>query len=262
MLEETPVRSTKRDKGGACHAAGVSLRVTPKQVKTIDAYFHAGVRLYNSAQEEVLYRARKARQDPGFELVKQMPQGNGRTAGFTSLDDRHGFTRTGLQSHLNTLAKSYPRVDRYAHEMRELSDQAFEAVSRWCYGRDGRPWSEPTRRGLHSMSSKDRHSALQPVREQQEKRTRIEGLIAEDCYRYTRLARNTVHARWVSEAQIAFDGHAPLRNLVEVGRMGVDLGPSLAHWVTEDGPGQHDVLALGIAYPRAHIRRLSRWTGR
>lgn len=256
MPEKTPVRSTKRDKGGACHVARVSLRVTPRQIKTIDAYFHTGVRLYNSAQEEVLDRARKVRRDPGFELVKQMPQGKERTTAFTSLDDGHGFTRTGLHYHLNTLRKSYPGVDRYTHQMQKLSDQAFETVSRWRYSRGGRPRFKPTRHGLQSMSSKDRHSALQPVCD------RGGRLVGVRWGKDLLLVRDKVHGRWVSEAQIAFDGHAPLRNLVGVGQMGVDLGPSLAHWVAEDGPGQHDVLAPGIAYPRAQIRHLSRWTGR
>lgn len=289
MPKEVPDRSRKRDKASVCHVAKVSLRVTPRQAKTIDTYFHAGTRLYNSALEEALERSRRLREDPDFETAKQMAPGGARKKAFKALEDRYGFSNDSIQAHLNGLRKSFPGIDLYTHEVQEISDQAFEAVARWHYGKGGRPRFKSTGRGLHSMAGKDTNSAIQPVldphgrlvgvrwgknmtlaaadpkaassrrgREQLQERARIETLIAEGHYRSSRVVRNKIRGLWVYEAQIVFDTPAPLRHPVGEAQVSMDLGPSTVHWVSETGPGHHDTLAPGVVYPAKTIRRLSR----
>ena len=284
-----PDRSRKHAKGTPSHVAKVSLRVTPRQAKVIEGCFHAGCRLYNSALEEALGRSRKLREHPRFEQAKAMEPGEAKTAAFHDLEETYGFGRFDLQGYLNGLRKSYPEVDLYTHEVQEISDQAFEAVARWHYGKGGRPRFKSTRRGLHSMSGKDTCSAIQPVSddagclvgvrwgkgltlavsrpkagssrrgcEQREERARIEGLIAAGHYRSTRIVRNKVRGRWCYEAQFVFDTPAPLRHPVGEGHTSMDMGPSAVHWLAGTGPGHHDPLAPSVVYPAKKIRRLSR----
>ena len=282
-------RSRKQAKGSACHGKGLLAGHPTPGGDRRRLLPCRRTRLYNSALEEALRRGRKLREDPAFERAKEMKQGEAKTAAFRALREHYGFTRSSLQAHVNELRKSYPGVAAYTHEVQELSDQAFEAVARWHYGKGGRPRFKSTRRGLHSMAGKDAHSSIQPVlgpdgrlatlrwgkdlslavsrpqagssrraREQQAERARIESLIADGHYRSSRIVRNKVRGRWVYEAQLVFDVPAPLRHPVGSGNVSMDMGPSQVHWVAETGPGRHDVLAPGVVFPRKELRRCSR----
>lgn len=290
MADEKKVdRSRKTAKNSAVHVARVPLRVSPAEAKIVDTYFHVGTRLYNAVLQESLRRCRLLRADPGFDKAKSMEPGKERNEAFGKLADAYGFDRFALQGFANGLRKTYPGTTVLTHEVQELSDQAFEAVARWHYGKGGRPRFKSTRRCLHSMSGKDHNSAIQPVsdgdgclvgirwgkktllaasrpktgssrraREQHSERVRIDGLIAAGHYRSARIVRNKIRGRLVYEAHLVFGTPAPLRHPVGTGQVGMDMGPSQVHWLGPSGAGHHDTLAPGVVFPRRALRRLSR----
>ena len=281
-------RSRKRAKGSAAHVAKVQLRVTPRQAKVVDNFFHAGARTYNAVLREALRRCQALRADPAFEQAKAMGPGEERRAIFKKLEMAYGFTASSLQAYANVVRHHYPAAPIFAHEAQELSDQAFGAVARWHYAAGGKPRFKSMKRGLHSMSGKDKHSAIQPVvedghlvavrwgkdvhlalarpkagssrraGEQTAERERVAELVSKGALRYCRVVRSKVKGRYVYEAQFVLGVPAPLRHPVGQGKVSMDMGPSQVHWVAGTGPGHHDVLAPGVVYPHKRIRKLSR----
>ncbi len=288
-----PDRSRKRPESATTHVATVGLRVTPRDAKTLHAAFHTGTRLYNAALEEALQRARTLRADPEFARLNALEPGPDRTAAFHWLDLQYGFTAAALQAYLNGVRHRYPGEALFAHEVQALADQAFGAVARWHFGRGGRPRFKSIRRGLHALTGKDKHSALQPVvdtaghlvairwgrahafavarpkiggsrraQTQQAERARVEALLAAGALRACRIVRTLVRGRWVYTAQLVLDGPPPLRHPVGMGRLSLDMGPSTVHWVGPSGPGHHDALAPGVVFGQQTLRRVSRHVDR
>ncbi len=288
-----PDRSRKRPESATTHVATVGLRVTSRDAKTLHAAFHTGTRLYNAALEEALQRARALRADPEFARLKALEPGPDRTAAFHWLDLQYGFTAAALQAYLNGVRHRYPGHALFAHEVQALADQAFGAVARWHFGHGGRPRFKSIHRGLHALTGKDRHSAIQPVtnpaghlvairwgrthpfavawpkiggsrraHQQQAERARVETLLAAGALRACRIVRTPIRGRWVYTAQLVFDGPPPVRHPVGAGPVSLDMGPSMVHWVGPSGPGHHDALAPGVLFAQRTMRRVSRHVDR
>ena len=288
MDGEHKPHARKRGKGEPTHVAKVALRVSPRKAKACLSRFHAGTRLYNACRSEALRRGEALREGPAFDKAKDMPTGAERTAAFKGLDLAHGFTEAALQSYASGLRKSFVRDQVLAHEAQVIASQAFGAVSKWHYGKSGKPRAKSTSRGLRSMSGKDSNSSLQPqldgagrlvalrwghgfllpvehpkagkskrAQAERKERQRLEQLIADGHLLYCRTVRRKVKGRWCFEAQFVLDGAAPLRHTAGNEVVSMDMGPSMAHYVADESAG-HEVLAPGVALPAKRLRRLSR----
>ena len=243
MDGEHKPHARRRGKDEPTYVAKVALRVSPRKAEACLARFHAGTRLYNTCRAEALRRGAALREDPAFNKAKSMPAGDERKAAFKGLEQSYSFREDALGSYASGLRKSFMRKQVLAHEAQVIASQAFGAVSRWHYGKGGKPRAKSTSRGLRSMSGKDANSSLQPelddagqltglrwgrdlllpverpkagaskrAQSERQERQRLEGLIASGHLLYCRIVRRKVRGRWCFEAQFVLDGRPPKRH--------------------------------------------------
>lgn len=274
-------RSRKRARGSPTHVAQLQLRPTPRMRAVIDIRFHASLRVYNACLGEALKRCRKLRTAPRFEQAKEMPQGSERTVMFRILEHEAGFEEQTLMSFGSSLRQSWVRDQVLAQEAQVLARRAFRAAARWHYGKSGKPRFKPAKRGLRSLGCKDLNGPLRVVCQDgvlvglrwgqglmipfaQPKKpselAEMEGiatLVAVGKLLSCRITRNQVRGRWAYRCQLVMDGAAPVRHHVGNGMVSLDLGPSMAHVVSQTA-AQHCSLAPGVTFAAKSLRRQQR----
>jgi putative transposase len=231
------------------------------QCRVIRTRFFTGARVYNAVLGEFIGRSRAVKSDPAWEEKRQLPRRTkderaARRAAFDAVAAAHGFTADAAQSFASSLRKSWVREHLPAQETQNLGARAFDAVQQWHLRHRGKPRFKSTRRGLHSLSSKDGLGALRPKidatgrpvglqwgagfvipiaapaqtgrrgKEQQAELAEIEALIAAGKVRCTRIVRTVVNGRDTYRMQLVCDGHPTQRHPVGEGRVSFDLGPS------------------------------------
>jgi putative transposase len=254
-------RARKRAKDAPTHVRSWPLRPNPTQCKVIGTRFFTGVRVYNAVLGEFLGRSRAVKADPAWEAARELPHRNPaerqvRRAAFRSVEQAHGFTADAAQSFASSLRRSWVREHLPAQETQNLGARAFDAVRQWHVGRKGKPRFKSTRRGLHSLASKDGNGALRPKtdpsgrliglqwgagfvvpiapaatsgrrgREQQTELAEIEALIAAGKVRSTRIVRTLIDGRDTYRIQLVCDGRPTRRHPVGDAMVSFDLGPS------------------------------------
>jgi hypothetical protein len=219
-------------------------------------------------------------------------QRTARRAAFRAVEQAHGFSVDAAQSFASSLRKSWVREHLPAQEVQNLGARAFDAVQQWHLGRRGKPRFKPTRRGLHSLASKDGNGALRPKldaagrlvglqwgagfvvpiaapaasgrrgEEQQAELAEIEALIAAGKVLSARIVRTVINGRDTYRMQLVCDGHPTRRHSVGDGRVSVDLGPSEIAVAVQRGDGSWAgwvaPLADAIGLDTAGLRRAQR----
>jgi putative transposase len=254
-------RNRKRPQGAATYVRSWPLRPTPAQCRDIRTRFFTGARVYNAVLREFTARSHAVKSDPAWQVAHQLSQRTEeerttRRMAFTAVAVAHGFTVNKAQSFASSLRKTWVRDHLPAQETQYLGVRAFDAVKQWHHGRKGKPRFKSTKRGLHSISSKDGRGALRPHvgdhgqlvglqwgagfviriaapartgrsgREQQAELAEIEALVAAGKVRYARIVRNVINGRDTYRMQLVCDGHPTLRRPVGEGKVSFDLGPS------------------------------------
>jgi hypothetical protein len=273
------------------------LRPDLVQCRDIRTRFFTGTRVYNAVLGEFLARSRVVKSDPAWQTARQLAR---RTpaerkacrAAFGAVAQEHGFSVDAAQSFASSLRKSWVREHLPAQEVQNLGARAFDAVQQWHLGRRGKPRFKPTRRGLHSLASKDGNGALRPKldaagrlvglqwgagfvvpiaapaasgrrgEEQQAELAEIEALIAAGKVLSTRIVRTVIDGRDTYRMQLVCDGHPTRRHSVGDGRVSVDLGPSEIAVAVQRGDGSWAgwvaPLADAIGLDTAGLRRTQR----
>lgn len=247
--------------------------------------------MYNAVLGEFISRSRAVKQDPRWEQARALPKGTARKDLFVEVERAHGFSRTLAQSFGSSLRQSWVREQVPAQEAQALAAVAFDAVSAWHYGKKGRPRFKATRRGVRSMTSKDKNGALRPevvngelvglrwgmgfvipiappatgtsrkACEQQTEYARINELIATGKVLSARVVKTVVRGRDTYRIQVAMDGHPDQRHQVGTGRVAFDLGPSKVSVAVETDAGWGAVtvpLAPSVTDQSRELRRLRR----
>ncbi|MHB8556334.1 MAG: zinc ribbon domain-containing protein, partial [Candidatus Dormibacteria bacterium] len=281
-------RERKRKRGAPTHVGSLPLRPSPKMVRTANARFHAGLRLYNACLKEALRRSTQVKGDPAFEVAKALPKGQpgspereARSQAFRAIDAAHGFNEAALMSYASGLRSSFIREQVFAQEAQVIGRRAFRAVHDHHVGLRGKPRFKPVRRGLRSLEAKDGHGALQPVSNgagrlkslrwgklqipfaspktlaEREEMARLEALIAGGKLLSCRIVSTIVRGRATFRAQFVMDGAPPVRHPVGTQRVSIDMGPSTAH-VVSDTSILHRLLAPGVVPAGGALRRAQR----
>ncbi len=279
-----PNRARKRERGTPVHTISWPLRPRPGQQRVIEYRFRTGVQVYNALLGESLKRSRAVKADPEYAVALAMPKGTAnrgcpvkaaRQALFAAIEDRHGFTKAGIESFGKDLRQGHVADHLKVHEVQVLASQAYRAVADWHYqpkaatnpkgkGRPRFKSTKDTGHGLHSISGKDRHSAIQPyyvsgaldglrwgdprrrggmviplaapasghgrrAREQQENWEHLTKVLDYGGLRYVRIVRSRRGTGWTYTAQFVVDGPPLQRHAVATGGIAtVDFGPSMS----------------------------------
>ena len=295
--------SRKRPRDAPAHVISVPLRPKPAVAAKVVTRLEAGRKVYNASLGEALCRCEAMHADPGWEIAKKLPKGPpcspaamARKAAFTALAERHGFTRTKLQSYGSSLRSTWVRQHVGAQEAQLLAARAFDATDRWSRGLGGKPRFKSFRRGLRSAGTKDTCGDMAPVfdgqgapaalrwagldfpfaplpggqrsrahREGQAERERLRRALAEGGLLQARVVRTTIGGRPTLRAQFVVDGRAPVRHAVGGGKVSVDAGPSDIYVTAADTQGQpvpagctSYPLAPGAVFNAAGLRRAQR----
>lgn len=297
---EQPVRKSrarKRPKGAPTHVRSWPLRPDAGQSRVVATRFFTGVRVYNAVLGEFITRSCAVKADPAWQAARELPrrtaaQRKYRGTAFRAVEQAHGFTVDAAQSFASSLRKSWVREHLPAQETQNLGGRAFDAVKCWHVGRRGKPRLKNTRRGLHSLSTKDGNGALRPKtdaagrlvglqwgarfviplavpartgqrgREQQAELAELEALIAAGKVRSTRIVRTVINGADTYRMQLVCDGHPTRRHRIGDGRVSFDLGPSRIAVAVEHDDGMWsgwvEPLADAIRLDTARLRRAQR----
>lgn len=290
-------RARKRAKGSPTHVRSWPLRPDASQCRQIEIRFFTGVRVFNAVLGEFITRSRAVKSDPAWQTARELPsrtpaERKARGAAFRAAEAAHGFSVDAAQSFASSLRKSWVREHLPAQETQNLGARAFDAVRQWHVGRKGKPRFKSTRRGLHSLASKDGNGALRPKtdadghlvglqwgagfvipvaavatsgrrgREQAAELVEIESLIAAGSVLSTRIVRTVINGRATYRLQLVCDGQPTRRHPVGSGRVSFDLGPSQIAVAVEHDDGSWSgwvqPLAEEIRLDTARLRRAQR----
>lgn len=110
--------------------------------RELDARFNAGFRLANGIQSEFLTRMDLVRNDPAWELAKQMPKTvNGKTNkkrgdAFQAVKDQHRFTKNDAEKYAALIAKRsvwmWEKLDSVV--VQTIAERIFKAVDKILFG--------------------------------------------------------------------------------------------------------------------------------
>ncbi len=290
-------RTRKRAKGAPTHVRSWPLRPNARQCRQMEVRFFTGVRVFNAVLGEFISRSRAVKADPAWQTARELPartpaERKARGAAFRPVETAHGFSVDAAQSYASSLRTSWVRDHLPAQETQNLGARVFDAVRQWHVGRKGKPRFKSTKRGLHSLASKDGNGALRPKtdvdghlvglqwgagfvipiaapattgrrgREQAAEFAEIEALIAAGRVLSTRIVRTMINGRVTYRMQLVCDGRPTARHSVGAGRVSFDLGPSQIAVAVQHGDGHWhgwvEPLADQIRLDTARLRRAQR----
>jgi len=237
--------------------------------------------MYNTCLRQALERASAMCADPGWEEAKAMSRrlagkpNPARAAAFRALRERYGFTERALASVASGFRVGWLREKVFAHEAQVLGARAYDAVNQSVLGQRGRPRFKAKGRGLHSLSGKDRNSALRiavdgsgmqwgaglvfpfVLDERDPYQWWAAAHVAKGRLRCCRIVRTKVRGRWVYSAQLILDGHSLQRYQAGEGLVGLDIGPSTIAVVSDQGAWK-ETFCAELDDKAAELRRLQR----
>ena len=122
----------------------------------------AGSRIFNAVLGEALACMDAMKRDAAWEAARKLPSGSKeRSEAFHAVVEKYDFKSSRFNRSAIKHLRSGGFGDRLgAPETQAISDRAFDAVRKYCYGLAGRPRFKSVRRPLHSLEGKSNASGL------------------------------------------------------------------------------------------------------
>jgi hypothetical protein len=256
--------------------ATLRIGFSPSQRRKVGARFNAGTALYNAALREAFDRAAGMRDDPRWQKARSLDRNHpDRRRLFAEARTDAGFDKTAMASFGSRLRVGWLREGVAAQEAQALAERAFTAVEMWAYGSRGRPRFKSMRRGVRSMSSKDRNGAIRitatgrhlqwgrafvaPLAVDHDNPVHLHALQAVEQGRVlsVRIVRRVIKGRDYYDAQLVCDGRPAQRYPVSDGTVGLDLGPSTVA-VVSDASAFLETFCADLDANQDEVRRLQR----
>src|SRR5258708_6154922 len=138
------------------------LLVNASQAKRIRGHLEAGRQLYNAVLSEGQRRLRHLRADPAWQAARAIPRTHKqeRTAAFSAVRQRHGFSEYALHEYAKTARVSWIADHVEAVLAKTLATRAYRALNRVCLGKARRVRFKSRGRGLSSIENKRNDTGL------------------------------------------------------------------------------------------------------
>ena len=250
----------------------LSLEVDEEVTATLDIRFMAGGSLYNGCLQECFRRLDLMRESKQYQKACKLPKRDpARNKLFKEVIGSHGFDEYSIHTWLTTYLKDFPLRDHLDSTIcQTIATRVFRAVKEYSVGKRGKPRFKSIYRmrclegksNVTSIRFKDgvilwKGLVLKPIYDLKD-RHGVEAHALSCRVKYVRLIRKMIKGKVRYFAQLILEGKPLCKQLSPAVVVGVDLGPSTAAVVSENGASLDKITPIKDKSSRVLQRKIAR----